>query len=143
MNYRLKIFIDEQGISHKEFSEKIGVSRQQLEGWLNQNVKVPIPSLQRIANEYQDLNTRWLLTGNGHMSVSKSIELLKNQFEIHNEKRVEIVTDHLGEKNVTFYKEIENKLVDVQNKYIELLERIVREKDLSENLNNNLKNDGD
>ena len=136
MNERLKIFVEYLAISNKDFAESIGVSRQQYEGWINQNVKVPVHCLIQIAMIYEEINTRWLLTGEGIMLVKEGVGEGGNQVAGH-------LTDINGKgrsiaKFYTKYSEFENceqlknELLIMKGKYIELLEKVISEKGILE-----------
>lgn len=61
---RFAEFIAYKGLSRRKFQESIGVSNSYIQNISN---GISAEVLRRIANTYSDLNTDWLLTGNGDM----------------------------------------------------------------------------
>ena len=68
---RLIQFIKTKGIGQGKFEKACGLSN----GWVN-NVKATIKDdkLQKIARQYPELNTVWLLTGEGEMLKVRAYE---------------------------------------------------------------------
>ena len=68
---RIKLFLKEHGISQRKFEIAIGKSN----GYVNNIVKtISADALNSIAKAYPELNTEWLLTGEGEMLKSKQDE---------------------------------------------------------------------
>lgn len=68
---RLKIFAKSQEKSVRAFEEKCGLTI----GYINAiRVSIQPDKIQRIASHYPDMNTGWLLTGNGKMLKDDSME---------------------------------------------------------------------
>lgn len=79
---RLKEYVSYKKLSDRQFSLSIGVSA----GYINSISKSIQPDkLNSISVQYPDLNTDWLLTGNGEMlknSDKKSIRIENNQYKL-------------------------------------------------------------
>lgn len=61
---RIKQYIDYKGISTRQFTISIGVSPSYVS---NMNKSIQPDKLDSIAKHYPDLNTGWLMTGEGQM----------------------------------------------------------------------------
>ncbi len=61
---RLKDYLKEKGISEREFGRKIGASNSYVNSI---RVSIQPEKLKAIAGAFPDLNTLWLLTGEGEM----------------------------------------------------------------------------
>lgn len=68
---RLLLFIDSQGLGKSQFENACGLSH----GWIN-GIKVNISpdKLEKIILRFPDLNTAWLLTGDGEMLKTRLYE---------------------------------------------------------------------
>lgn len=75
---RLKVYIDYKGLSMRKFCLSIGVSPSYVN---NINQSIQPQKIDSITNHYPDLNTGWLLTGEGEMlkgdEVPKSTNAIK------------------------------------------------------------------
>lgn len=72
---RLIVFIKEKGLSQSRFEKMIGLSN----GFVNNISKgIGADKLQRIVSVYPELNTTWLLTGEGEMLKKCSTPVHKN-----------------------------------------------------------------
>lgn len=79
---RLKVFISSQGLSHSRFEKRIGLGN----GFVNNISKgIGAEKLQRILYEFPDLNSDWLLTGEGDMLISEESNILKDGKELDEE----------------------------------------------------------
>ena len=61
---RLKLYLKQKNINASEFGRTIGVSNAYISSIVQ---SIPPDKLQRITLNYPDLNTGWLLTGEGEM----------------------------------------------------------------------------
>lgn len=76
VNERLREYLRLKGITQAEASSKLNISIQRLNNWLT-DTSIPMYSLTDILNHYPDLNSEWLLTGEG--------EMLKDVSMVHHE----------------------------------------------------------
>ena len=68
---RFQIFINYKGLSKRKFQESIGVSNSYIQN-ISNGISAEI--LKRITKTYTELNTDWLLYGEGDMLKSQSRE---------------------------------------------------------------------
>ena len=136
MNERLKIFVEYLAISNIDFAESIGVSRQQYEGWINQNVKVPVHCLIQIAQVYKEINTRWLLTGEGIMlvreGVGEGVKEVTGQLTELSGKGRSATKSYLKYGEFENCEQLKNELLIIKGKYIQLLEKVISEKGIAD-----------
>lgn len=64
---RIKEFIDYKKVSVNKFSKTVGASNSYFNKLFKNKSSIGSDRLTRILNEYQDLNSEWLLTGEGEM----------------------------------------------------------------------------
>ena len=67
MNERLKKVIDYYGITPTNFSLKIGVSEGAIRKILSQNTTLRSDTLEKISQNFTDIDIDWLVTGRGEM----------------------------------------------------------------------------
>lgn len=67
MKERLKQLIDYYGISTNLFSQKIGVSEGAIRKILTQNTTIRSDTLEKISQNFTEINIDWLITGRGEM----------------------------------------------------------------------------
>ena len=63
MKERLKLFLAENELSAKQFSDEIGVQASSISHILTGRNKPSVELLQKILRQYPDFNIYWLLTG--------------------------------------------------------------------------------
>jgi hypothetical protein len=69
INQRLKLFIDSKNFSNQDLRVALGVkTRQQISNWLLSKEKIPDKHIFKIIDMFDDLNARWLITGEGGMT---------------------------------------------------------------------------
>jgi transcriptional regulator with XRE-family HTH domain len=111
---RLILFITYKGLSARSFCRKIGVSGS----YINSMRKSIQPDkLESIAANFPDLNTAWLMTGQGEMLNEKDkniIDKRENPPPKNHEKDLLIKS--------------QQETIDALKKYIEVLERELSEK---------------
>ncbi len=74
---RIILFLQERGLSRRKFEISIGKSN----GYVNNIVKtISVDVLNRIAQAYPELNTEWLLTGEGDMLKSPQPEVREQAY---------------------------------------------------------------
>lgn len=96
MKQRLILFIQAMHLSQGKFEKEVGLSN----GYVNNISKgIGADKLQRIATQYPDLNTDWLMTGEGKM--------LKSNIKINNNRKGKKIDAsnggyvHIGDKNTS------------------------------------------
>jgi phosphoribosylaminoimidazole (AIR) synthetase len=69
INQRLKLFLDSKDFSNQDLRVALGVkTRQQISNWLLSKEKIPDKHIFKIIDMFDDLNARWLITGEGGMT---------------------------------------------------------------------------
>lgn len=67
MKDRIVTFIENKGISAAEFADQIGIQRSSLSHVLNGRNNPGFSFIQKILTTYPQINSRWLITGEGNM----------------------------------------------------------------------------
>jgi transcriptional regulator with XRE-family HTH domain len=67
MRERIVKFIEAEGLTAGEFADKIGVQRSSVSHVLNGRNNPGFSFIQKILDTYPEINSRWLLTGNGNI----------------------------------------------------------------------------
>jgi len=69
INQRLKLFLDSKNFSNQDLRIVLGVkTRQQVSNWLLSKEKMPDKHILKVIELFDDLNARWLITGEGKMN---------------------------------------------------------------------------
>jgi len=69
INQRLKLFLDSKNFSNQDLRIVLGVkTRQQVSNWLLSKEKMPDKHILKLIELFDDLNARWLITGEGKMN---------------------------------------------------------------------------
>ena len=89
MHSRLKYWMESEALKSSELADIIGVNRATISHILSGRNKPSIDFLQKLLNNYPELNVNWLITGIGFMQTKKQ----ENQV---------LVTKKIG-KVVVFY----------------------------------------
>ncbi|MBS5797360.1 MAG: helix-turn-helix transcriptional regulator [Dysgonomonas mossii] len=71
IGYRLQQIIDDKMLSGARFAKEIGVSSQLLNAYLRNDRNPSSKVLKLISVRFPEINTRWLLTGEGNMMKNK------------------------------------------------------------------------
>ena len=74
INERIRILCDTYAKNQSEFANKIGISTQSLSNYLNRNTKPTVDLLDAIIKAYPQINTDWLITGEGEPFMMKQEE---------------------------------------------------------------------
>ena len=87
INQRLKLFLDSKNFSNQDLRVALGVkTRQQVSNWLLSKEKMPDKHIFKIIDMFDDLNARWLITGEGGMAdLNKGIVIAsesKSKYQI-------------------------------------------------------------
>lgn len=64
---RIKQYIDSKGLTISSFEREVGMSNGSFASQLKNNKTIGVDKLENILNIFPDINTEWLLTGNGPM----------------------------------------------------------------------------
>lgn len=100
MKERLKQLIDYYGISTNLFSQKIGVSEGTIRKILAQNTTIRSDTLEKISQNFADINMDWLITGRGEMLINNQQEVCNITNNGDNISRlITILQDTLVEKD--------------------------------------------
>ena len=98
MKDRLKQIIDYYNITTNNFSQKIGVSEGAIRKAITQNTTLRSDTLDKISQNFADINIDWLVTGRG--------EMLRNTTTANNQdnddkvsRLITILQDTLAEKD--------------------------------------------
>ncbi|MDL2257407.1 helix-turn-helix domain-containing protein [Bacteroidales bacterium OttesenSCG-928-I14] len=86
MKERIKIIIDKSGLNVNDFADSIGINRQTFIAALNRNQTVNTPILTAILENYEDINTDWLMLGKGNMLRNEKAFLEPSLFPAENEE---------------------------------------------------------
>lgn len=74
MKERLRQLIDYYNISANLFSQKIGVSEGAIRKILTQDTTIRSDTLEKISQNFADINMDWLITGRGEMLLNNHQE---------------------------------------------------------------------
>lgn len=96
MNTRLKQFINYKGVSILSFAKKCGISEGSIRKVLNENTSITSTSLQKIAENFPEINLDWLLTGRGSMIYGESITTTKHIYDPLEDPQ--LIINHLHER---------------------------------------------
>jgi len=108
VNQRIGFFLKEKNIPQTEIATKLSVTKQTVSNWINGTVQIPLKHLISLISEYDYLNVRWLLTGEGTLETGQApadtpeekkkegaIELLKEQLATR-EKMIATLNKEIG-----------------------------------------------
>ena len=70
MNERLRFFIENEGLSVRQFESMIGSSDGKIAKFIASNSSLKSDTLTRIMEVFPHLSINWLLTGEGEMLLS-------------------------------------------------------------------------
>lgn len=70
---RIAYFVDKKGISLNKFSQQLGVSNSYFSKMIKNRASVGSDIIENILRLYPELNTNWLLTGDGEMLNSAEV----------------------------------------------------------------------
>ena len=71
MHERLRIWMSNESLKPSKLAENIKVNRATISHILSGRNKPSIEFLQKLLNNYSDLNANWLITGVGHMKKNR------------------------------------------------------------------------
>ena len=81
MQVRLQQLLDKKGISPARFAEIVGVQRSGVSHILSGRNNPSLDFIRKILDNFPDLNSEWLITGNGEMfknNTLNSVDSVKN-----------------------------------------------------------------
>lgn len=101
---RIKRFLNEAGLKISDLSREIGVSHQTISYSLRENGNPSCEFIARLTEKYKNLNTRWLLNGEGAMFIDRAPEhetcpSYNNQRIKDLEEKVELLKSVIDDKN--------------------------------------------
>ncbi len=79
MRSRIEKFIEAEQVTAAEFADKIGVQRSSVSHVLNGRNNPSFQFIQKILEAYPQINSRWLLTGNGEIYATSPAKQQKNE----------------------------------------------------------------
>lgn len=77
VNERIKELIRYLGLSDRRFAEMIGVPQTTISNLFNRNTEPSYKILNAIINQFEFVDSRWLLTGEGEMNTEKNKMTIK------------------------------------------------------------------
>lgn len=98
MKDRLKQIIDYYNITTNNFSQKIGVSEGAIRKAMTQNTTLRSDTLDKISQNFADINIDWLVTGRGEMLRKDSTTITANSDE-NVSRLITILENTLKEKD--------------------------------------------
>lgn len=105
--YRIKQFIENEGISKRKFDEKISQSDGYISKQIRTNASIGSDVLEKICTLFPELSPTWLITGKGQMitgeeedsqvliselreSLEERAKIIQLQFDTLDAKKIEI-----------------------------------------------------
>ncbi|MBQ6097956.1 MAG: hypothetical protein IJK99_09435 [Bacteroidales bacterium] len=122
---RLIFFLEQRRVSKKRFGESIGMSSSYVDS-IRRSISPEI--LEKIMDEYPDLNPVWLLTGRGDWLVrdetAASSGPAVSQYNIHNNHQVNI--GDLNAKLDSILEEVK-QMREERQRYLAIIENLSRQ----------------
>lgn len=113
---RIERIILSEGITSGDFAKEIGVQTSTLSHILNERNRPSLDVMRKILNRYQNINSDWLILGQGEMLRDKSHSKASNLFDIPDESSLESDTytenyplNYESEKTPTVIKAVETR----------------------------------
>lgn len=100
---RLKLFIENHGISISAFEQRISASDGMIRRAIKNNTDIQSKWLFEMSDNFPDLNLEWLITGKGSMLKSDS----RNTVSISEEK---LISDFIKEGKVMYCSEHDRQI---------------------------------
>lgn len=111
---RIEKIILLKGLTSGDFAKEIGVQTSTLSHILNERNRPSLDVMRKILNRYQNINSDWLILGQGEMLRDKSHSKASNLFDIPDESSLESDTypekapqNYESEKAPTIIKAVE------------------------------------
>lgn len=129
VNQRLKVFLTSEEYSNENLRVALGVkTRQQVSNWLTSREKMPEKHILTVVKMFQNLNSRWLITGEGSMLNNQEqplsvIEEKKGTYGqcmscVKKDAKIEVITEKLQEqekKNDQLHEKIGELKNEIEN----------------------------
>lgn len=81
---RIKEYIDFKGITNQKFEKEVGFSNGAFASQLKNNRTIGVDKLENILKAYSEINTEWLLTGEGEMLKKEKDNTEHNYTDLEN-----------------------------------------------------------
>ena len=91
LSSRIKEFIHYKGVSIRSFEENIGCSIGVINRCVTKNTDLTVANLMKIINKYPELNSEWILTGEGNMLKD---EIIHRESDLITSKEFETSLDN-------------------------------------------------
>ena len=91
LSSRIKEFIHYKGVSIRSFEENVGCSIGVINRCITKNTDLTVTNLMKIINRYPELNSEWILTGEGSMLKDDNINHRCNLSSV--KESIELVSD--------------------------------------------------
>ena len=102
MKERIQKYMDFKNINAGELSVKLEVQRSNISHILNGRNKPSAAFIEKMLNVFQDLNARWLLTGEGNMTNTEEDVAIKNNDDVpHREENQQTINQSLKNEPTT------------------------------------------
>lgn len=100
---RLKMFLQQAGISNSQFADTCDIPRPTLSQLLNgRNKKVSDEVIAKIHRAYPSLNIMWLMFGDGEMLISGSNATAAGESNVQSTSGAVDVTDDMSQREISF-----------------------------------------
>ena len=113
---RLTEFVEMQNLSIKEFGEKCGIGYNNTASHLKGSLPIGMSVLQKIKKGFPNLNTEWVLFGNGGMEINSGAVSFRNSKEVEQLEQINyLLSNTIKDKD---------KTISTLEKQIVLLEKL-------------------
>jgi transcriptional regulator with XRE-family HTH domain len=120
VNQRFMNFLEERKISQSSIASLLNVTKQRVQQWKTMDKQITLKYLMRFCEAYPELNTRWLLTGEGEMIQKAGPQAKKKEGERLN-------VEESGDKYCSRCSEKAEKIQLLENN-IKVLSDLINEK---------------
>lgn len=115
MKDRLKQIIDYYSITPYNFSQKIGVSEGAIRKVMAQNTTLRSDTLDKISQNFADINIDWLVTGRGEMLRKPDNTTNENTLTATTNDNLQSLIDMLNRTLIEKDKQIDRLLTIIEN----------------------------
>lgn len=139
---RLKQYLISNHISQVAISELLNVTPQNISSILKEKSNLTLVLLEKLTNKYWDLDMRWLITGKGKMladgqtNLPGAVKVPKDYSNHCIVRTVDEINAPFGDqyvcnnpKCIAEKNKQNDKIQDIQEKYIEVLEELAGKKE--------------
>lgn len=113
VNERFRSILEDSGLSDSEFCRKIGTSSQNLSHWKANNRPIPAKYLVKIIEIFDDLDARWLITGEKYEESDNDNQNKIQELTLENNK----LKEELYNCNNKII-DMKDEIIKIQNEYI-------------------------